>query len=196
MKVRDSGMPDEAMWNSFFDPEKILDELGVGDEIENIAEIGCGYGTFTLPASKKIRGILFAIDFEKEMTDLVRSKAVKENIPNIVTVNRDVLSDTTGLEDSSSDFVFLFNILHNEYPGDFLKEAYRILKPGGKAGIIHWRSDIITPRGPDLCIRPKPEDIVKMVENYNNKEKQGFRLFKGPFNIEPYHYGVVIKKVR
>ena len=57
----------------------------------------------------------------------------------------------------------LFYILHNENPEILLSEAWRILKPSCKIGIIHWRSDIETPRGPSLSIRPKPEDIIRRI---------------------------------
>ena len=51
----------------------------------------------------------------------------------------------------------LFNILHIENPVRLLQEALRVLSPGGTVGIIHWRCDIPTPRGPSLDIRPTPE---------------------------------------
>ena len=81
---------------------------------------------------------------------------------NVILEHRDILIQTTGLADNSVDYVMLFNILHHESPDDFLNEAYRILKPNGKVGILHWRSDIETPRGPDLSIRPKPDQILTM----------------------------------
>ncbi len=88
---------------------------------------------------------------------------------------RDILAQTTGLVDNSVDYVMLFNILHHESLLDFINEAYRILKPGGKIGIIHWRSDISTPQGPDLNIRPKPNQIT------NWFDQQKFRIDKQPF---------------
>jgi ubiquinone/menaquinone biosynthesis C-methylase UbiE len=82
----------------------------------------------------------------------------------------------------------LFNILHHESPLDFINEAYRILKQNGKVGIIHWRSDVDTPRGPDLSIRPKPSQILQWID------KSKFSIYKEPVVIEPYHYGLVITK--
>lgn len=84
MKVRDSGMPDEETWNSFFDIDVILKELFINTEVEHLVEIGCGYGTFTLPAAKLLMGNLYAFDIEQDMIDCVEEKAVKSQINNIV----------------------------------------------------------------------------------------------------------------
>lgn len=185
MKVRDSGMPDEKIWNSFFDLGVILNELLINSEVEHLVEIGCGYGTFTLPAAKLLKGNLYAFDIEKDMIDCVKDKAMEHQINNIVFSHRDVLAQTTGLRRNSIDYVMLFNILHHESPQDFFDECHRILKPKGKIGIIHWRSDIPTPRGPNLSVRPKPEQIVDWLN------KSQFEIEKPPFTIKPYHFGLV-----
>jgi hypothetical protein len=70
-----------------------------------------------------------------------------------------------------------------------LDESFRILKQNGKIGIIHWRSDISTPRGPDLSIRPKPDQIIEMIDN------KRFNIVKKPFILELFHYGLVISKI-
>ena len=188
MKVRESGMPDELVWNGFFDIELILSEMQINSDVDDLVEIGFGYGTFTTPSVKKIKGKVYAFDIEKEMFDYLKQKLKKDFVENVVLEHRDILEHSTGLKDNSIDYIMLFNILHNDSPDDFFKEAHRILRPGGKIGIIHWRSDISTPRGPDLNIRPKPEDIIKLIDN------EKFELSKAPFNIAPYHYGLIISK--
>jgi ubiquinone/menaquinone biosynthesis C-methylase UbiE len=188
MKVRDSGMPDENLWNDFFDIDLILSELQINSQIIDLVEIGSGYGTFTIPTAKKIKGKLYSFDIEKEMLEIVNQKLATEHIDNVILELRDILTQTTGLADNSTDYVMLFNILHHHSPGDFFDEAYRILKPKGKIGIMHWRSDILTPRGPDLSIRPRPEQIMGWIE------RQKFKIDKGPVIIEPYHYGLIISK--
>lgn len=189
MKVRDSGMPDEMIWNKFFDIDLILSELQIDDKVKDLVEIGSGYGTFTIPASKKIKGKLYAYDIENEMIEKLKNKIENQKIENIVITHRDILTQTTGLQDNSIDYVMLFNILHHDSPSDFFNEAHRILKPNGKIGIIHWRSDIKTPRGPELTIRPKPEQIIEWIDNTK------FLVTKNPFLLEPYHYGLLITKI-
>ncbi len=189
MKVRDSGMPDETKWNDFFDTDLLLSKLDINPGIVDLVEIGSGYGTFTIPTAKLIQGKLYAFDIEEEMIENLNQKIQNELINNIVLEQRDILSHTTGLPDNSIDYVMLFNILHHDSPLDFINEAFRILKPEGKIGIVHWRSDISTPRGPDLSIRPKPEQIT----NWFDKHK--FHIDKQPFIIEPYHFGLIISKI-
>ena len=61
--------------------------------------------------------------------------------------------------DASVDHAMLFNILHVEEPVGLLCEAMRVLVPGGKAGIIHWRTDLETPRGPSMADPPMPGTV-------------------------------------
>ncbi len=182
-------MPAEDMWASFFDVDLILSELHINSKINDLVEIGCGYGTFTIPSAKKINGKLYAFDIEEGMIKIVNKEIKKRLIKNIILDQRDILTQTTGLADNSVDYVMLFNILHHESPNDFLNEAYRILKQDGKLGILHWRSDIPTPRGPDLSIRPTPDQILLWID------KQKFSIYKSPIVINPYHFGLVLSKL-
>lgn len=188
MKVRDSGMPVESQWNAFFDVDFVLAGLQINSSIKDLVEIGCGYGTFTIPVSRQIKGNLYAFDIENEMLEHVREKLGSNKANNVILEQRDILTQTTGLADNSVDYVMLFNILHHDSPLDFLNESYRILRPSGKIGIIHWRSDVQTPRGPDLSIRPKPEQIVDLLD------ASRFEVDIEPFIIEPYHYGLLLSK--
>ncbi len=190
MKVIDSGMPDETTWEGFFNVNLILAELQINSEVNDLVEIGSGYGTFTIPAAKLIKGKLYSFDIEKDMLNIVSGKLADKHIENVILEHRDVLAQTTGLSDNSVDYIMLFNILHHDNPDEFLTEAYRILKPAGMIGIIHWRSDISTPRGPDLSIRPKPAQIIQMID------QQRFSIYKQPFTIEPYHFALLISKLK
>jgi ubiquinone/menaquinone biosynthesis C-methylase UbiE len=189
MKIRDSGMPEESYWESFFDPQSILEKLQFNKTAGHAAEFGSGYGTFTIPASKKTGGILHAFDIDRMMNKRLEQKIIRQKILNIRIHEIDFVKEGTRLKDSSVDYVMLFNILHAEDPVSILKEAYRILTPGGKAGIIHWIYSQATPRGPSLDIRPKPEQCIQWLGD------SGFTSAGGIISLPPYHYGLVgIKK--
>ena len=93
----------------------------------------------------------------------------------------------TGLEDESVDYAMLFNILHIDHPEILLKESYRILRPEGKLGIIHWNYDASTPRGPSMNIRPKPEQCISWATASGFSEP-------AQYDLKPYHYGIVMRK--
>ena len=187
MKIRESGMPKEEEWNKFFDPSKILSLLGLSQKVVDVADFGCGYGTFTIPAAKIIRGKIYAFDIEPEMIEITKKKARELNLDNVEAVLRDFILEGSGLKGSSVDFVMLFNILHVKNPTNLLKEAYRILRPCGKVGIVHWNFDASTPRGPPMDIRPKPGECRQWARSV------GF-IFEQQVDLKPYHYGLVLRK--
>lgn len=187
MKVIESGMPDEGLWTTFFTPEGILQKMGLSPIIKDIADFGSGYGTFTIPAAKIVSGTVYAIDVEQEMVEYLKAKIRRQELTNIKVILQDIEAETTSLNDESVDYVMLFNILHGNTQKKLLSEAYRILKPQGTIGIIHWNYDPTTPRGPPMNIRLKPEKIIKL------GEKIGFKLEK-QLDLKPYHYGLVMIK--
>ena len=182
-------MPEDKEWSEFFNPTRTLKLLGLNGSTLNVADFGCGYGTFTIPAAKIIRGKIYAVDIEPEMIKVVERKAKENNLDNVVPIIRDFISEGSGLEDLSVDYVMLFNILHVEKPRNLLREAYKILLLGGKVGIIHWNYDPTTPRGPPMDIRPKPEQIMVWAKSV------GFSL-RQRLDLKPYHYALLMSKVK
>ena len=189
MKIRDSGMPEESMWSRFFDPEIILQQMGVTSDLYSIVDLGCGFGTFSIPASKIVTGKVHAFDIDNEMIRQLKEKIELQNISNIELHLHDFIAEGSGLPINSVDYIMLFNILHHDNPVQIMNEVYRILKPGKCAGIIHWRSDIRTPRGPQLDIRPTPEQCKRWAL------ESGFSIHK-ELILEPYHFGIIVSKIK
>jgi ubiquinone/menaquinone biosynthesis C-methylase UbiE len=188
MKIRDSGMPEEKIWSKFFDPDTILQQMDFSPDFHSVVDFGCGFGTFSIPASQKINGKIHAFDIDPSMIGQLQSKIDQQNLKNIELHLVDFINEGSGLPNNSVDYVMLFNILHHDTPHQILNEVYRILKSNAKAGIIHWRSDIFTPRGPQLEIRPKPEQCKKWASEI------GFTIDK-ELILEPYHFGIIITKI-
>ena len=156
-KGRESGMPAEDYWATFFNPECLLDALDCGKHCKDVVEFGCGYGTFTEAAARRISGTVHALDIDPIMVEITTDRIANAGLTNVRAEQRDFMRDGCGCPDESVDYAMLFNILHIEEPVELLAEAYRILKPGGRAGIVHWNYDRSTPRGPSMEIRPRPE---------------------------------------
>jgi SAM-dependent methyltransferase len=188
MKARESGMPDEDMWQAFFDVDCMITALScVARGDEDVVEFGCGYGTFTLPVARRTSGCVHALDIETDLVALVQRKARDSGLPNIRAQQRDFVADGCGLADASIDHAMIWNLLHLEKPARLLQEARRVLKPGGSLSIVHWNPDPATPRGPSLHIRPRPEQCRAWAQ------AAGFAFLRQAdlSACAPHHYGLL-----
>jgi SAM-dependent methyltransferase len=185
MKLRESGMPEECYWETLFDVDLILDRLKIDNRLQDVVELGCGYGTFSLPVGRRISGSLRTFDIDADMVKRTAQRATAEGIDNVICEQRDVFTDGFGLSQNSQDGCLLFNILHGEEPLGLLKEAACVVRSGGCIYAIHWRYDPATPRGPSMNIRPRPDQIVEW------GLKAGLRVAPSPvIDLPPWHYGI------
>jgi SAM-dependent methyltransferase len=176
MKTRDSGMPEESYWETLFDVPLILSRLGI-ENWHDVAELGCGYGTFTIPIAKAISGTLYTFDVDPAMLKRTRERGA--GLP-IVCEQRDVMASGFGVH---ADCVLLFNILHCERPIELLRHALNALRPDGQVLVIHWRFGE-TPRGPSLDIRPRPEQIIQWAR------KSDLEPVGEVIELPPWHFGL------
>ncbi len=190
MKLRESGMPEEERWEKLFDVPLVLERLGIHAGIDDVIELGCGYGTFTVPLAQRIRGRVFAFDVEKDMVERTQHQVHGAGLSNVICQRRDVVEEGYGLPSESVDGCLLFNILHGEDPVDLLREAAALVRPGGWIWAIHWRYDPSTPRGPSMDIRPRPEQIADWAEETRLLERVGHLI-----DLPPWHYGWRFKKL-
>jgi SAM-dependent methyltransferase len=180
MRIRDSGMPEEVFWESLFDVPLIVSSLEIA-RFNDVAEFGCGYGTFSVPVARAIGGTLFTFDIDPNMVErtLERGAGLR-----IVGQTRDVMDLGFGVE---VDAVLLFNILHCEDPIGLLQHGAAALKPDGRVLVIHWRHDILTPRGPAAEIRPSPDQI-------DNWATEAGLMASEVIDLPPWHYGLKLSQ--
>jgi len=186
MKIEDSGMPDESYWNTLFDIERIVTWLAIPENAV-VAEIGAGYGTFTVPIASVSREVV-AFDIDPAMVEVTRRNLANSGRSNVKCVVRDVLAEGTGLASESVDVVVLFNVLHFHERRILLHEACRLLKAGGVAAIIHFRKDVPTPRGPAVELRPDLATILSAAEGLPLDIHGNDKV------LEPYHWGIQLLK--
>jgi ubiquinone/menaquinone biosynthesis C-methylase UbiE len=186
--IRESGMPDQEMWASFFSPADILKKMGLNSHCHKVVDFGCGYGTFSIPAAQITKGIVYAFDIDDGFITECEHRAKQAGLRTVICEKRDFILNGVGLADNMVAYAMLFNILHARDPVKILQEAYRVLTPLGKVGVIHWNYDATTPRGPSMKIRPRPGQCQAWIK------LAGFELVEPLIELPPYHYGMVGQK--
>ncbi len=189
MKTRESGMPEERTWAALFRPGETLAALGLRAHRATVVDLGCGYGTFAIPAAERVAGgVVHAFDIDPEMVAATRRKAERAGLANLVGHCGDLVTDGTGLDDACADFVMLFNLLHAAERDRLLAEALRVLRAGAVLAVMNWNPDPATPRGPSMAIRPRPDDCRRWLV------EAGFALRSPELDLPPHHYGIVAWK--
>lgn len=140
--------------------EKTLISLGLHDG-DIMADIGCGIGYFTIPASKIVgaSGKVFALDILTEMIEEVEIKVKGNNISNIETILTQ--ENDFRLEDGKITIAFISTVLHEiENTENFLSEIKRSLSSDGRIAIVEWKK-INSEFGPPIAHRLDKIDLIK-----------------------------------
>mgnify|MGYP001611893598 FL=1 len=155
-----------------------------------VADFGCGAGFYSIPLARAVgsAGKVYALDAQKEMLELVRSKARVQRLLNIATVIADLERPRgSNLAEGAIDFVIISNILHQaDDKSALLKEASRILKTGGMAVVVEWST---LNRGAG----PKTEMVVPKDAAEKLLESAGLKRVK-EFYAGENHYGLLYEK--
>lgn len=170
--------PERRRW---LPPEELVRRLELRPGMA-VADIGAGTGYFALPIAEALEGgAVYAVDLQPEMLERLRAKL--EGTAPAETV-RPVQGDAaaSNLPDGSVDRVLMANLWHelDDHPAA-LREAARLLRPGGRLVILDWGTDHTPPPGPPADHRIPVEVTRQSVES------AGWRLLgAGPFGS--FHY--------
>jgi ubiquinone/menaquinone biosynthesis C-methylase UbiE len=120
----------------FFGPMNILRGADIQPG-QNVLEVGCGTGYFTLPAARLIgeQGCLVAMDVLSESVELVSKKVQMANLKNVRVVKGDAIG--TGLNSESFHKVLLFGVIPAPMLplSRLLPEMHRVLKAEGSLAV-------------------------------------------------------------
>ncbi len=137
---------------------------------ETVLDIGTGAGVLSVEIARALNkgGFLQGIDLSSKMTKMAKLTAVKQNMTNTSFKTASALR--LPFDDSSFDVVASSNAFPWVPDRElFLKEVYRVLKPGGRLGLVALSND---------CYR-EFTDVLKKIS------KESPRLFpsSAPFEL-------------
>lgn len=179
-------MPYIPSGGEVLDPPAILATLGLAEGMF-VADLGCGTsGHFVFPAARMVgvKGKVYAIDILKSALAGIDSRRKIEGATNVEEVWADIeVSGGTRIPDNSVDRALLVNVRGKL---GMLKEAWRILKNGGKLLVVDWKPTA-APFGPPTKDR-RPSEATKA-----DAAQLGYKLEK-EFDAGQYHYGLIFMK--
>ena len=170
----------------FLKVEEVLSKLHLRENML-AAEFGCGSALFALSLARKIkRGRVYALDIQEEKLKILKGRADREKINNIIDIVCDLeVPRGSRLSDNFLDIVLIPNVLfqaENKYA--IIEEAHRVLKKGGELLIIDWlRASKFAP----VKTFVNPDEVKRIAE------KLGLTL-KNEFAAGDYHYGLLFVK--
>lgn len=167
--------------------EKVLEIYtpGAGDRI---VDLGCGWGTFSFALVE--RGFeVVGVDFSRRAIDFCearRGELAPEQARRLSFIRAD--GGETGLDGDAYDLVLAADLFEHLYPRDserVVREAYRLLRPGGRFSV--WTPhrghvlEILKNRG--IILKP---DITHV--DYKSMQRMTTLLREAGFGIEKAYY--------
>jgi ubiquinone/menaquinone biosynthesis C-methylase UbiE len=144
-------------------PDLFFAALNVPDGPSVVVEIGAGTGLFAgAIAERAPEATVYAVDIAEEAIDWMRTGRSGVAGGRIVPVLAE--EARVPLDDSIADALYMINIHHELVDtAASYREAFRLLKPGGRLLVVDWAARI-TPKGPPHAVRATPSDLVECLE--------------------------------
>ena len=175
--------PERRKWQ---DPEAILSGIGLRPGL-TFADIGCGGGFFAVPAARMVgkMGKVYGLDANPASITALKEQAAKEGLTNLYLTAAS--AEDAVICEHCADIVFFGIALHDFQDAPLvLKNARRIIKPGGKLIDLDWKKE--GNFGPPSHIRFDTIKASRLIE------AAGFTV-SSVEDSGPYHYLITASPV-
>ncbi len=172
----------------FINPTTVVSQVGIKPG-QTVADLGSGSGFFAIAAAKFVgnSGTVHAVDVQEAKLTATQSSASQQGYKNIQVLKADLDKPLTEIPETSCDVVILASVLHEVKSRPTLfKNAYHILKTGGKILTVEWKLEH-TPFGPPLDQRIDEQTLEKELMDLGLRKEKNIPA-------DAYHYAMVFTK--
>ncbi len=164
-------------------PEKVIAALKLrpGDQVADLGA-GGGYFTFKLAQAVGPAGKVYAVDIDREMTDLIAQRAQKESLQNVEPVVAQ--ADNPLLPKTGVDLILTVNTYHHiDERIAYFKNLQKNLRPGGRIAVIDfdrraWFEGLLRHYTPTEFIKREMEQAGYMLQQeLDFLDRQSFLIF-------------------
>jgi ArsR family transcriptional regulator len=152
-----------------------------------VADLGCGEGYLTIEASRWAKTVI-AVDRSRAVLDRARALAKRRRVRNVIWKRGEL--ERLPVRDEAVDVVLLSQALHHAAdPARALREAHRILRPGGRVLVLDLREHSqrwVRDRLGDRWLGFKDESLASLLRNAGFVEVRsavGARRIGDPFTV-------------
>ena len=148
---------------------------------QRVCDMGCGNGYYTLPMAKAVgkEGRVYAVDIQKEMLTMLRRRADKEKLENIIYVHGE-LHDPK-LPRGRVDLLLMVDVYHEfSHPVHMLTAIRESLAPGGRVALVEYRAE-------DDTVPIKPDHKMSKEQIMKEYTANGFKLVES-FDELPWQH--------
>ncbi len=157
---------------------------------DTVADFGAGSGFVARAAAALVpQGQVFAIEINRDIVARLNRDVESFNIKNMHPIWGDIeVRGGSSLKDESVQFVIFSNLLFQlDDKVGALREAYRVLVPGGRMLIVDW-SESYGGMG------PAPHHVFNKDRALESLTKAGFTLLPAAIPAGEHHYAMLCNK--
>jgi ubiquinone/menaquinone biosynthesis C-methylase UbiE len=149
-------------------PTKMLKSLDLKPG-QVVCDFGCGNGYHTLQLAKIVgpTGLVYAIDIQQEMLDMLAERSAPRGLENIKPVL--ATADDPGMPPETFDLVLMVDVYHElSHPPEVLVVVRASLKPEGRLVLVEFREE--DPEVPILPLHKMSQaQVLKELEHNSFK---------------------------
>lgn len=157
---------------------------------DTVADFGAGSGFMARAIAGIVtRGNVFAIEINRDLVARITHEAEEGQITNLHPLWGDIeIAGGSKLAEASVDVVVLSNILFQiDDKPNALKEAFRVLKTGGRLLVVDWQESF-------GGLGPTPARVFNQATAEELILKIGFTKLSDNLPAGEHHYAILFKK--